>query len=73
MRTVKFELDETNKAINATQKEIGKIMKVGPLRLRSNAANLRRRQKATPAHRLLRKPIWRNKRRSFRLMQRNVA
>jgi hypothetical protein len=30
VRTVKFELDETNKAINATQKEIGKIMKVAP-------------------------------------------
>jgi seryl-tRNA synthetase len=31
--TVKFELDETNKAINATQKEIGKIMKVAPLQI----------------------------------------
>ena len=48
--TVKFELDETNKGINATQKEICKIMKVcalsvnGIVQLTPSAGQRRRRR-----------------------------
>jgi hypothetical protein len=61
--TVTYDLDTTNREINSTQKEIGKILKVGDLRFVAHC-----RRKEMRRNYLQRRGIWRSGRLPSRLM-----